>query len=428
MMRSKGLDQPTANSLIPEDIRPLQSHQHLPVEIADALKSIWFLRWGRGSGKTYTGATHTAIYVLTYPGVEMGVVARTKRDLKKINFNDNLLRLIPENCISDFNQQDMILELTNGSILSGFTGQKPDGLRGSNLNGYWVDELPAYQYPEETMKMLTYATRKVGFGSNIPILKLITTTPRPTQQIKDLCSDPDTHETVATPYDNRANLSEDFFKEIDKTKHTRLGRQEIMAEILEDIGALWTKDVINRNRLMPDGDGNMPVLPKMDQIVIAVDPAVTGNLNSAYTGIVVVGKSGDKYYVIADLSMQGKPHEWAEAVVDAYHDYDADWIIAEVNNGGDLVEEVIRSVDVGNKLHYKAVRASRGKIKRADPVGSLYELNKVHHVGQFADLEWEMCNFTGQASDASPDRMDALVWGMTHLLDWSGEEIVGGFF
>ena len=428
MMRARGLDQPGIDSLIPEEIEPLEAHQHLPREIADSLKSIWFLRWGRGSGKTYTGATHTAIYVLTYPGVELGVVARTKRDLKKINFNDNLLHLIPENCIKSFNQQDMILELINGSILSGFTGQKPDGIRGSNLNAYWVDELPAYQYPDEVMDQLKAATRRGEKKSKAPSLKMITTTPRATQLIKDLCSDPDTLETVATPFDNRSNLSEDYFKEIEKIRHTRFARQEIFAEILEDIGALWTREMIDRNRLRPDDKGNLPVLPKMDRIVVGVDPAVTGNDNSALTGIVVAGKSGDKYYVLQDLSLQGSPKEWASEVVAAYHEWDADCIIAEVNNGGDLVEEVVRSVDASSNLHYTAVRASRGKMKRADPVGSIYEQNKVHHVGQFADLEYEMCNFTGQASDKSPDRMDAMVWAMTDLLEWSGAESIGEWY
>ena len=385
------------------------------------------MRCGRGFAKTFTGAIHTAIYVLTYSNVEFGVVARTKRDLKKINFDDNLLKLIPKDCIESFDKQDMILTLINGSVLQGFTGQKPDGIRGSNLNGYWVDELPAYQYPEDVMHMLTMALRrKKGFNPP-PRLAMITTTPRGTALIKKLCTDKDTFETIGTPYDNKENLTDDYFRDIEKEyADTRLGRQEIWAEILEDIGTLWTFEVIDKNRIIPDPQEDPPVvLPRFNDVVVAMDPASTAKINSDETGIVVVARAGDEYYVLEDLSMRGSPYECAVVAINAYNRHKAKFLLGEVNGVGDYFETSIRATAGGDKVRLKTVVSQDSKKQRAQTPANKYEQGKVHHVGDpapLAKLEDQMCNFTGDPREKSPDRMDALVHGLDLLIKLSQQK------
>ena len=394
-------------------------------------------RCGRGYGKTYTGAHHTSIFALSYPGVEFGVIARTHDDLMQTIFRENLLEIIPDNCIHGgsgrgFNAQAKTLTLTNGSIIRGFTGQRPDGLRGPNLNGFWADELPAWQYPQETWDNAKMATRKAP-GGNLPELIMVTTTPRPIQLIKELCADDDTHVIVGSTYENKDNLSARFLRDMEKNyEGTRLGRQELHADILEDIGALWTLERIDAKRIKGhiDRHGRLvePDLPEFDRIVVAVDPAVTGNHDSDETGIVVAARKGERYFILDDQSLQGSTDQWAQAAVHAYHYWQADCMVAETNNGGDLVKANLKATRSFDGISYQAVTASRGKKIRAEAPSMLYEQGKVHHVGVFAKLEDQMTNFTGHKTDKSPDRMDALVWALTNLMEsGNDDDYIGGW-
>jgi predicted phage terminase large subunit-like protein len=220
--------------------------------------------------------------------------------------------------------------------------------------------------------------------------------------------------TTGSSYDNRANLAPAFFEQIIKQyEGTRLGRQELLAEILEDVsGALWSHAVIEAARVRAAPEA-------LQRIVVAIDPAVTSGENADETGIVVAGKDGDGHgYVIDDLSGRYAPLEWARKAIEAYYGHSADRIVAEVNNGGEMVEATIRMVD--NDVPFTAVRATRGKVVRAEPVAALYEQSRVHHVGTFPVLEDQMAAFTtdfdrGMAG-YSPDHVDALVWALTDLL------------
>jgi phage terminase large subunit-like protein len=244
---------------------------------------------------------------------------------------------------------------------------------------------------------------------------VVTTTPKPTAIIRRLLADPTVAVTRGTTYDNRANLAPAFLEQIVRRyEGTRLGRQELLAELLDDVpGALWTCDMIERARL---GKG---MHPELSRVVVAIDPAVTSGEDSDETGIVVAGRDSRGHgYVLADLSGRMPAIEWARRAVAAYRDWRADRIVAEVNQGGDMVEATVRMVDAN--VPYHAVRASRGKAVRAEPVAALYEQGRVHHVGAHPQLEDQMCAFTADldraAAGHSPDRVDALVWALSELI------------
>jgi phage terminase large subunit-like protein len=233
-------------------------------------------------------------------------------------------------------------------------------------------------------------------------------------QVRQLIADPDTQITRGSTYDNRANLAKAFFDVIIRRyEGTRLGRQEIEAELLEDVpGALWTRGIIEATR------GNtLEAIPPggLIRIVVAVDPAVTSNEDSDETGIVVAALTrGQHVLILDDLSCRESPLGWAKVAIAAYRARHADRIVAEVNNGGDLVIGNIRAIDPSASV--RAVRASRGKYIRAEPVAALYEQGRVHHIGTFPALEDQMCGWTPQSGEKSPDRLDALVWAVTELL------------
>jgi phage terminase large subunit-like protein len=241
----------------------------------------------------------------------------------------------------------------------------------------------------------------------------VTTTPRPTKLIRDLVARPDVVLTRGSSYENRDNLAPQFFAEIvKKYEGSRLGRQELLAEILSDTpGALWSHGIIDAARVS--------IVPQLTRVVVAIDPATTTRDEADETGIVVVGKdANDHGYVLADCSGRYSPIEWAKIAVAAYRAQRADRIVAETNNGGEMVESTLRMVD--NNVAFSAVHASRGKVTRAEPVSALYEQARMHHVGSFAQLEDQMCAFTSDfdrdAAGYSPDRVDALVWAATELL------------
>jgi phage terminase large subunit-like protein len=270
----------------------------------------------------------------------------------------------------------------NGVTSLIFTADEPERLRGKQHEKLWADELGAWRYPE------SWDQAQFGLRLGRNPQAVVTTTPRPTQLVKELAADPNTIVTRGSTYDNQANLAPKFLQTIvAKYEGTRLGRQELHADILTDNPrALWKRSQVDALRI------TSAQLPRMKRIVVGVDPAVTNNETSDETGIVVVGLGEDNHgYVLDDRSLKDSVSAWGQAAVNAYRHFSADRVVAEVNNGGDLVEVVVRQADAN--VSYKAVRASRGKQTRAEPVSALYEQGRIHHVGAFATLEDQMCDY-----------------------------------
>ena len=325
-----------------------------------------------------------------------------------------ILAVSPPDFRPKFEPSKLLLTWPNGSTAGLYSAEEPERLRGPQEHWAWCDELGAWKRPQDTWDMLTFGLR---LGRHPQAC--ITTTPRPIPLVRQLLDDPATAISRGTTYDNRENLAPSFLHTlVARYEGTRLGRQELLAELLEDVpGALWRLGMIDALRL--------PEPPDLVRIVVGVDPAVTSNEKSDETGIVVAGvdKAGQGY-VLADASGIMTPHGWASEAVAQYHRWKADRIVGEVNNGGDLVEMAIRTVDP--KVSYKSVWASRGKAIRAEPIAALYEQKRVNHcgiietnghrTGSLVKLEDEMCSWDPTVGGKSPGRMDALVWALTDLM------------
>ena len=305
---------------------------------------------------------------------------------------------------NDYNRSRSAYILPNGSRIKGFSAEKPDRLRGPQHHGGWCDELAAWQYPE-AWDQYQFGLRLGDYPQTV-----ITTTPRPTKIIKDLIKDTENIITRGSTYENAANLAQSTLATLQvKYGDTRLGRQELFGEVLDDNpGALWNRAGIESARVT---NANLPTFTR---VVVGIDPAVTNGEDSDSTGIVVAAMSPDgHYYILADETMKASPQQWAEKAVSTFELHKADRIIAEVNNGGDLVVHLLQQVKA--TIPVKKVTASRGKAVRAEPIAALYEQGRVHHVGYFGALEDEMCEWEPGVSTDSPDRMDALVWALTDL-------------
>ena len=369
--------------------------------------NVWLILAGRGWGKTLTGAIDVVLYAISHENVRVAVVAPTSGDLRRVCFEgvSGIISQMPLECYKDgyssYNKSTSEIELYNGSKIMGFSASEPDRFRGSQYHRAWCDELAAWKYPD-SWNQLQFGMRLGNRPQTV-----VTTTPRPTNLIKQLYDRQDVYKTQGSTFENKDNLAESALELFKKQyEGTRLGKQELYAEILEDIeGALWSLNMIEQTRVNE--------IPEMKRVVVAVDPAVTNNKNSDETGIVVCGLGIDnRYYIIDDVSGKMSADAWAKTAVNVYYKYKASRIIAEVNNGGDLVERLLRTVD--KNIPYKSVSASRGKVIRAEPISALYEQQRVSHCGVFSKLEDQMCSFTGDKS-TSPDRLDALVWGLTEL-------------
>jgi phage terminase large subunit-like protein len=365
---------------------------------------VWLILAGRGFGKTRTGAEQVRIWVKKYPFVNLiGATSDDARDIM-IEGESGILAICPRDERPKYLSQKRQLLWPNGAKSLIFTADEPERLRGKQHMKLWADELAAWRYPEAWDQ----ASLGLRLGDNPQAV--VTTTPKPTKLVKELVADPTTVITRGSTYDNTANLADAFIqKVVKKYEGTRLGRQELNAEILDDNpGALWKRSQID--------DLRVATAPAMRRIVIAIDPAATKNKDSDETGITAEGLGFEGHgYLLADLSMRGTPEEWGRAAVNAFHQFKADRIIAEVNNGGDMVEHVIRSID--KNIPFRAVHASRGKIVRAEPISALYEQGRVHHVGSFPVLEDQMCEYDPKTAKFSPDRMDSAVWGFTELFE-----------
>lgn len=379
--------------------------------------NVWLILAGRGWGKTLTGAMDTMLYALNNPESRCAVVAPTFGDLRRVAFGgvSGIMKWLPEECLlkgrgQGYSSSAQEIRLYNGSLIQGFAATEPERLRGPQFHRAWCDEVAAWFYPE-TFDQLMFGLR---LGQNPQCV--ITTTPKPNELTRSLVKRTGTVVTRGSTFDNSENLAPAALQQLrEKYDGTRLGRQELYAEVLDDMeGALWSYSMIERSRITEEE------IPEFTRVVVAIDPAVTNHEDSDETGIVVAARGADdQFYVLEDASMRGSPDEWARRAVELYHAYSADRIIAEVNNGGDLVEKVVRTVE---RVPYAAVRASRGKMIRAEPVAALYEQSKVRHVGVFKELENQLTSFT-PTSRSSPDRLDALVWAITELMRTNGQAV-----
>ena len=368
--------------------------------------STWLILAGRGYGKTRVGAE--TVRAWKREGARrVNFIAPTSDDLRDVMVEgeSGILAVCPREERPVYRVSKRRLEWPNGSMSLLFSAEEPDRLRGKQHDRLWCDEPASWQYDIEAWDQAMFGLR---LGKD-PLV-VATTTPRPTKLIRTLIAEITTHVTRGTTYENRDNLAPGFYsKIIKKYEGTRLGRQELMAEVLDDNpGALFHLRDIEAGRVVKH--------PPLARIVVAIDPATTSNEDSDETGILAIGMDGrdpPHFYVLEDGSGIWTPQEWATKSIEMYHNWQADRIIGEANNGGDMIEAVIRAQD--SDVAYKKVTASRGKAVRAEPVAALYEQHRVHHVGQFAALEDQMTNWDPKTDDDSPDRMDADVWGVTEL-------------
>ncbi|MDQ0417912.1 phage terminase large subunit-like protein [Croceifilum oryzae] len=363
----------------------------------------WLLLAGRGFGKTRTGAEWVRSLVETEQAKRIALVAPTAADARDVvvEGESGIMAISSPWFMPIYEPSKRRITWPNGAIATLYSADEPERLRGPQHDAAWCDELAAWRYPD-SWDMLLFGLR-LGKDPRV----VVTTTPKPTPIIKSLVKAETTAITKGSTFDNAENLAPAFLKQIlSKYDGTRLGRQELYADILDDNpGALWNQRMVDKLRVKE--------YPDLVRVVVAIDPAVTSSDESDETGMIVAGVGVDGHgYVLEDLSLRSTPDGWARIAVEAYHRHRADRVVAETNNGGDMVEHTIRTVDA--TVSYKKLHASRGKLTRAEPIAALYEQGRVHHVGDFGDLEDQLCSWT--PGEKSPDRMDALVWSLTELM------------
>ena len=380
----------------------------------------WVAMGGRGAGKTRAGAEWVRAQVEGGKPLDKGrcrrvaLVAETVDQARDVMVfgESGILACSPPDRRPEWQATRRRLVWPNGAVAQVFSASEPESLRGPQFDCAWADELAKWKKGRDTWDMLQFALR---LGERPQVC--VTTTPRNVGVLKELLARESTVVTSAPTEANAANLAASFLREVEaRYAGTRLGRQELEGVLLEDVeNALWTSRGLEAARV--------PVLPDLDRVVVAVDPPVTGKAGSDACGIVVAGAVTRgpvqewRAYVLADCTVSAaSPSTWARAAIRAMERYGADRMVAEVNQGGDLVTEVIRQVDP--MVPVKQVHASRGKAARAEPVAALYEQGRVHHCGDLGALEDQMCAMTAQGFDGkgSPDRVDALVWALTELI------------
>lgn len=384
----------------------------------------WLLLGGRGAGKTRAGAEW--VHDLATGGQDfnsnvgcsrIALVAETLSDAREImvDGDSGILNIARRNRPS-FEASRRRLVWPNGAIAHIFSSEDPESLRGPQFDAAWCDELCKWHYAQETWDMLQFGLR-LGERPR----QLITTTPKASQLLKKIMSFDETSIVRMRTSDNEENLASSFISNVQaRYAGTRLGRQELEGEILEDReGALWSRAQLDALRI--------ELMPDMQRIVVAIDPPASASAKGSCCGLVVAGIDVDgKAVVLKDGSIDGaSPSQWSQAAVRLYHAFEADLIVAEINQGGDMVKSVLRACDEKVPIH--TVRATRGKWLRAEPVAALYERKMVAHLGALEELEDQMCNYAPLegADIGSPDRLDALVWAITALcLDKGGAPLI----
>jgi phage terminase large subunit-like protein len=379
----------------------------------------WLVLGGRGAGKTRAGAEWVRSVVEGSRPLDPGkcrrvaLVGETIEQVREVMvFGDSgILACSPPDRRPEWEAGRKRLVWPNGAIATIHTAHDPEGLRGPQFDAAWVGELAKWKRGQETWDQLQFALR-LGDDPRV----CVTTTPRNVEVLKRLIASPSTVQTHAPTQANAANLASSFMEEVMARYHgTRLGRQELEGVLLADAeGALWTSDALE--------GGRVDAVPEFDRIVVGLDPAASAGAGADECGIVVVGAVTQgpvqewRAVVLADCTVQGAtPSGWARAAIAAMERYGADKLVAEVNQGGAMVGEVLRQVDPLVPL--KSVHASRGKVARAEPVAALYEQGRVGHMRGLAELEDQMCRMTarGYEGAGSPDRVDALVWALDEL-------------
>jgi phage terminase large subunit-like protein len=367
---------------------------------------------GRGFGKTRTGAEWARMKATTMPGSHGALVGATAADVRDVMvralmspWNGGQLDEVP--C---YEPSKRLVTWRNGSTATTYSADEPERLRGPQHHWAWPDELGSWRYPDAWDQL------QFGLRLGTRAQACVTGTPRATDLVKRILRLPSTVITRGSTFDNAANLDATSVQEMkDRYGGTRLGRQELMGELLEDVeGALWTHAMIERARRKDH--------PALSRIVVAVDPAGSAKRTADEAGIVVagigmcscMGEPAEHAFVLEDLTGRYSPRDMGSKAVDAYHRHQADRLVAEDNFGGQIVADLIALID--RRVAYQRVHASRGKMVRAEPVAALYEQGKVHHVGMFAEMEDEQCSYSGDPSDGSPGRLDALVWAITDLM------------
>ena len=377
--------------------------------------TVWLNIGGRGAGKTRTGAEWVRGLALGLPGFALAptgriaLVGETAQDVREVMIEgvSGLLSVHGNGERPKWEPSRKRLTWPNGAIAQAFSAEDPQSLRGPQFEAAWCDDLAKWRYDEATWDMLQFGLR---LGAHPR--PLVTTTPRPTALLKRLLADPLSAVTHASTKANEGNLAPAFLQSVvARYAGTRLGRQELEGEMIEDFaGALWTRDMIEGAR--------GPVPAALRKIVVAIDPPASSGKRADACGIVAAGIDAARMvHVLADASIaQARPAQWAAVALALYHKVRADALVAEVNQGGEMVASVIGEVD--RSVPVTMVRATRGKYLRAAPVAQLYEQGRVRHAGTFPALEDEMCAFgpEGLANGRSPDRLDALVWAVTALV------------
>ena len=375
---------------------------------------VWMLLGGRGSGKTRAGAEwirEQAVGEASWgrEPARIALVGKTIGDVRNVMIEgvSGLLAISPSLKRPLFEPSKRRLTWPNGAIAEMFSADERDGLRGPQFHFAWCDELAKWREGEKAWDMLQFGLR---LGDNPQVV--VTTTPRPHAYLKKIMSDAATVTVRLSTADNANNLAPAFLAEMERRyAGSDIGRQELLGEVVDDIAsALWRRHWIEEARA--------ETAPEMRRVVVALDPPVTATVSSDACGIVVAGLGADgRAYVLADRTVQGREaHVWAQAAIGAYDDFEADRMVAETNQGGDLVVAVLQQFRKELPVH--KVHATRGKWVRAEPVASLYAQGRVVHVGRFEALEDQMCAFgpDGRVEGRSPDRVDALVWAVTELM------------
>jgi phage terminase large subunit-like protein len=410
--------------------------------------TVWCILAGRGWGKSRTAAEFVADRARRYPGARIELVGKTFADVRDtmIEGESGLLACLSRNEFPDdsedtgYNRSRLRVQLKNGSIFQSFSAEKPWRLRGPQANFAWCDEAAFWQ---DAHKGITADTTWSNMMITLRLPKhrewdedyrpqvVIATTPRPVALLRTSDPDPSRMGILQRPItiitrgrtmDNIDNLSKAYKENvIDPLLGTRLGRQELEAEILDDVpGALWKRDWIDETRVTDPS-----LVPDLIRVVVAVDPAVSDGETSAQTGIVVAGAARNgRGYVLGDFTLRSTPMEAMKKAVAVYHEFEADRVIAETNQGGDFIGTLLKTIDPN--IPYQTVRATRGKALRAEPVSSLYEQRRISHCGSFPYLEDQMCGWTPGEGE-SPDRVDALTYAITALKDLIGGSYLAAY-